>query len=376
MPDSTAKIRDALAYRTQPWPGVTGDIPFSGCLDDAGEVFLAKYESGKWNYLLRETLGLPPRVAQRPNATGTDRDTLSGVHRGVHRGAEAMHRDVRLRPARPWQTPASHSERQPAKTRQRSAIDGPDRAASAVHLAIFAATIRGVRAECTAAERPFLDRRTQPLEQSSPDRDLPDPNDVTEVRIGYFGPDDPAHPDAADLWRAATLAIELANEQGGYRGKPFRLVARWSDNPWTGGAAEVTRLVYSDRVWAILGGIDGPSTHIAEQVTTKAWLPLLCAASSDRTANAAVVPWMFSLLPGDHLQAPALTKSLASRVAAAPFVVIVGDDHDSRCFMVQFDRCCVTHASHLGSSGSIVRVRSPSPNWRSDRSKPNRRPSW
>ncbi len=54
-----AKIRDVLAYRTQPWPGVTGDIPFSGCLDDAGEVFLAKYEGGKWNYLSREELGLP-----------------------------------------------------------------------------------------------------------------------------------------------------------------------------------------------------------------------------------------------------------------------------------------------------------------------------
>ena len=24
-----AKIRDVLAYRTEPWPGVTGDIPFS-----------------------------------------------------------------------------------------------------------------------------------------------------------------------------------------------------------------------------------------------------------------------------------------------------------------------------------------------------------
>ena len=37
-----AKIRDVLAYRTQPWPGVTGDIPLSSCLDDAGEVFLTK----------------------------------------------------------------------------------------------------------------------------------------------------------------------------------------------------------------------------------------------------------------------------------------------------------------------------------------------
>ena len=67
-----AKIRDALAYRTQPWPGVTGDIPFSGCLDDAGEVYLAKYEGGKWNYLSRETLGLPPlsRSVQTQQAQG------------------------------------------------------------------------------------------------------------------------------------------------------------------------------------------------------------------------------------------------------------------------------------------------------------------
>ena len=54
-----AKIRDVLAYRTQPWPGVTGDIPFSSCLDDAGEVFLTKYEGGKWKYYSREDLGLP-----------------------------------------------------------------------------------------------------------------------------------------------------------------------------------------------------------------------------------------------------------------------------------------------------------------------------
>jgi ABC-type branched-subunit amino acid transport system substrate-binding protein len=54
-----AKIRDVLAYRTQPWPGVTGDIPLSSCLDDAGEVFLTKYEGGKWKYYSRANLGLP-----------------------------------------------------------------------------------------------------------------------------------------------------------------------------------------------------------------------------------------------------------------------------------------------------------------------------
>ncbi len=55
-----AKIRDVLAYRTKPWKGVTGDIPLSAALDDMGEVFLAKYENGKWNYYSRQELDIPP----------------------------------------------------------------------------------------------------------------------------------------------------------------------------------------------------------------------------------------------------------------------------------------------------------------------------
>ncbi len=54
-----AKIRDVLAYRAKPWPGVTGDIPIGASLDDLGEVFLARYGSGQWHYLSRDDLKLP-----------------------------------------------------------------------------------------------------------------------------------------------------------------------------------------------------------------------------------------------------------------------------------------------------------------------------
>jgi ABC-type branched-subunit amino acid transport system substrate-binding protein len=54
-----AKIRDVLAYRSKPWPGVTGDIPFSAALDDLGDVFLARFEKGAWKYYSREQLGIP-----------------------------------------------------------------------------------------------------------------------------------------------------------------------------------------------------------------------------------------------------------------------------------------------------------------------------
>jgi ABC-type branched-subunit amino acid transport system substrate-binding protein len=54
-----AKIRDVLAHRTKPWKGVTGDIMLSACLDDVGEVYLTKRESGKWKFYSRKDLKIP-----------------------------------------------------------------------------------------------------------------------------------------------------------------------------------------------------------------------------------------------------------------------------------------------------------------------------
>lgn len=65
-----AKIRDLLAYRTKPWPGVTGEIPLSAALDDLGEVFLARFESGVWRFSSRDELKIPRGyVPQRDRIT-------------------------------------------------------------------------------------------------------------------------------------------------------------------------------------------------------------------------------------------------------------------------------------------------------------------
>jgi ABC-type branched-subunit amino acid transport system substrate-binding protein len=67
-----AKIRDVLAYRTEPFPGVTGDIPFGAAMDDIGEVFLARFEGGRWKYYSREDLHVPkPNIPRRtPEGVG------------------------------------------------------------------------------------------------------------------------------------------------------------------------------------------------------------------------------------------------------------------------------------------------------------------
>jgi len=176
----------------------------------------------------------------------------------------------------------------------------------------------------------FFTARDHQTRYAGPGRAVPEPADVQEVRIGYFGLDDANDPDSGDLWRAARMAVEQANAEGGYRGKPFRLVPRWSKGQWGTGAAEVVRLAYRDRVWAIIGGPDGASTHLAEQVAAKARLTLLSPASTDKTVNLVNVPWMFSLVPADHLLAPALAAEISARVGRRPIVLVSAADHDAR----------------------------------------------
>lgn len=185
---------------------------------------------------------------------------------------------------------------------------------------------------CLLGQEPYLDKRSTPLKYDGPGRERGEKRGVEVVRIGFFGPSEAAHPKAGSIWMGAMLALEDANRAGGYHGKPFELVERWSDDVWRSGASAVVRLAYTDEVWAILGGIDGATTHLAEQVVTKALLPLVDPVSTDQTVNHANVPWMFSCAPGD----PAIAAYLAGQLPEGDFTVVAGTDHDSRNLAKEF----------------------------------------
>jgi branched-chain amino acid transport system substrate-binding protein len=184
---------------------------------------------------------------------------------------------------------------------------------------------------------PYKEAGRTPLEFHGPGRDQPDP-DVDEVRLGWFGPSDPDHPSGGEFWRGASLAVEEVNRDGGYHGKPFRLVPGWSDSPWAAGVVQVTRMAYEQRVWAILGAIDGASAHIAEQVALKAWVPLVSSGSTDGTANMASVPWFFSCLPSDERQAPWIVGALGESAGSAPFAIAAAAEHDAHAALVAVER--------------------------------------
>ena len=192
---------------------------------------------------------------------------------------------------------------------------------------LLAAT--ALRAQEPGGQSVYKDRPAQPPRSPDSGERATDPATEKDIAIGYFGPPDPAHPLGGSVWTGVSEAIVRANRTGGYRGKPYRLAAAWSESPWKGGVSQLAKLTYSEHTWAIIAGIDGTTAHLAEQVSAKALLAVVDPASTDKTVNGAAVPWIFSCAPTDVEIAAALVPEIR-RVAGSAFVILTGTDHDSR----------------------------------------------
>ena len=155
---------------------------------------------------------------------------------------------------------------------------------------------------------------------------------LREIRIGFFAPDKPDDPIGGPMVNGASLAIEEANEGGGFYGIPYCLVKRWSNDPWRAGSKEMVRLVYQDSVWAVIGSFNGSATHIAEQVATKARIPLLSPVSADPTLTYIRIPWIFRLPPDDKIQAQMLVQEGIQALSLHRIGIITSADHDGRIF--------------------------------------------
>jgi branched-chain amino acid transport system substrate-binding protein len=162
--------------------------------------------------------------------------------------------------------------------------------------------------------------------------DALNPKQLDAIRIGLFIPDDQNDSLVGSLHKAAQLAINEINSVGGIHGLPFKLIVCWANDPWGAGSKELIKLVYQDSVLAIIGSLDGNTTHIAEQIATKAWIPLLSPLSADPTLTYIRIPWMFRLPPDFQQQAEVLVKQGIQAMSIKKVGLITSIDHDGRIF--------------------------------------------
>jgi len=174
---------------------------------------------------------------------------------------------------------------------------------------------------------PYYENYTHPNIYAGAARDIPEPKNLKEVRIGFLGPVAQQADQVYGLrmLHGAQMAIDEANARGGYGGKPFRLLVHDDYSNWQFGAEggeerptdsaiwgapldESVKMVYDEKVWAMFGSISSESTHMALRLALKAEFPIVNSASTDPTVPETYIPWYFTDIQDDRVQAYTLAR--------------------------------------------------------------------
>jgi branched-chain amino acid transport system substrate-binding protein len=135
---------------------------------------------------------------------------------------------------------------------------------------------------------------------------------------------------------AAELAIQKANETGGYNGIKFELVELSMEGPWGTGSKQAVNLIFDKDVVAILGSNDGRNSHLVEQVSAKTRVIFVSAWSGDPTLSQAYVPWYFSCVPNDLQQADELISEICIRKNLKKIAAVSDNEYDSKLALSSF----------------------------------------
>jgi len=172
-------------------------------------------------------------------------------------------------------------------------------------------------------------------------RDIPEPKNLKEIRIGFFGPLEHNSESVLGvrMLHGAQMAVDEANAAGGYGGKPFKLMVHNDYNNWQAKAVygdvrptepaiwgsasdEAVKMAYEEQVWAIFGSISSESTHIALRVALRAELPVVSSANSDPTVPETSIPWYFGTMQDDREQYLTLARRMYSQLGLKRVAVL------------------------------------------------------
>jgi ABC-type branched-subunit amino acid transport system substrate-binding protein len=130
------------------------------------------------------------------------------------------------------------------------------------------------------------------------------------LRIGVFGPR------ADEIVRSAEVIrlLRAINGKGQtISGQPISLIGIPSQLSWGKASDELVKAVYQDHALALIA-LDRPSSHLAEQIAVKSFIPVV-AISSDRALTTTNIPWIFRLPEGTPIEQA--LRSLAEAINRA-----------------------------------------------------------
>lgn len=203
--------------------------------------------------------------------------------------------------------------------------------------------------------QPYDVNYVQPNRYFGAGRDIPEPTDIGEVRIGFIGPIEKQADQVFGLrmLHGAQLAIDEANARGGYGGKPFRLMVHDDYNNWQFGSEygeqrpttpsiwgspsdEAVKMIYDERDWAIFGSISSESTHIILRVALRGEIPIVNSASTDPTIPETYIPWYFTDIQDDRVQCFTLARRIYTELGLKRVALLRVNNRYGRFGVIKF----------------------------------------
>jgi ABC-type branched-subunit amino acid transport system substrate-binding protein len=147
---------------------------------------------------------------------------------------------------------------------------------------------------------------------------------VGEDGVTYSGPATPEI--ASPTWKIAVFGPRADQAAGSPEitqllsnlnrsGYHFSLISIPTESSWGKAATALVQAVYQDQALGIIA-LDRDSSHLAEQIGVKAFVPVLCI-SSDKMLTSANVPWVFRLPEGSPLSEAVNIFTQAAQVSGA-----------------------------------------------------------
>jgi len=168
-------------------------------------------------------------------------------------------------------------------------------------------------------------------------REKKEPAGLTEVRVGVLAPlsGDVLSPQGNQLLQGAMLAAEEANERGGYKGLPFKIMPHNDVGLWGAAANEVVKM-NDEGAWAVLGTIDDVNSHVAIRVALKLEIPVVNCGDPDPTFTETNIPWVIRVIGDDRQSSYALVDYIHRKMEHKRVAVLRANNRYGRVGIMEF----------------------------------------
>tara|TARA_R110001583_G_scaffold191209_2_gene356142 strand:- start:11120 stop:12385 length:1266 start_codon:yes stop_codon:yes gene_type:complete len=176
-----------------------------------------------------------------------------------------------------------------------------------------------------------------PIQFYGAGREKLQPKNLNDVRIGFLGPLEGSDmvPLGIQMLNGANLAIEEANNKGGYEGLPFKLMVHNDVGLWGAAANEVVKMD-DEKVWVWLGSIDDIVSHVALRATLKMEIMMVNTGDPDPTFTETNIPWAIRVISDDRQSGYALASYIFEKKGHERVAVIRANSRYGRVGIMEY----------------------------------------